>query len=215
MNVGASTSCFYPLETEKAFDKVCKLGFDKAEIFFNTSSELEEPFVNELKNKADFYGVNVLSTHPFSSALENMCIFGEYQRRFEDFVGLYEKQCHAAAMLGAKVVVIHGARDKRKIELPDEAYFERFSKLIEIGKKEGVMVCQENVHIFKSQHIAFCKRMRAALGDDFHMVFDIQQSIRAGYDPFVWGNEGQYSTCSPERQSGARVGLPCSGQGEF
>ena len=184
MNIGASTSCFYPLETEKAFSKVIELGFKKSEIFFNTSSELEIPFVSELKKEADYNGVKVLSVHPFSSALENMCIFGEYQRRFEDFIGLYEKHCHAAALLGAKVVVIHGARDKRKIPLPNEFYFERFNKLVEIGKKEGVMVCQENVHIFKSQHIAFMKEMRAALGSDFHMVFDVKQSIRAGYDPF-------------------------------
>lgn len=189
MNIGASTSCFYPLETEKALSKVIKLGFDKTEIFFNTSSELEPQFVNEMKKEADENGVRVLSVHPFSSALENMCIFGEYQRRFDDFIGLYEKHCHAAALLGAKIVVIHGARDKRKIPLPNEFYFERFNKLVEIGKKEGVMVCQENVHIFKSQHIAFMKEMREALGSDFHMVFDVKQSIRAGYDPFEFLEE--------------------------
>lgn len=189
MNVGASTSCFYPLKTEKAFSKVCKLGFKRAEVFFNTSSELEESFVNEIKKEADFYGVDILSIHPFSSALENMCIFGEYQRRYDDYISLYEKHFHAAAMLGARVVVIHGALDKRKILLPDEMYFERFSKLVELGKKEGVMVCQENVNRFKSQHISFCKKMRAALGDDFHMVFDVKQAIRAGYNPFDFLNE--------------------------
>lgn len=189
MNIGASTSCFYPLETEKALDKVINLGFEKTEIFFNTSSELEPPFVNDMKKAADEGGVKVLSVHPFSSALENMCIFGEYQRRFDDYIGLYEKHCHAAALLGAKVVVIHGARDKRKIPLPNELYFERFMKLVEIGKREGVFVCQENVHLFKSQNLGFMKEMRSALGNDFHMVFDVKQSIRAGYDPFEFLEE--------------------------
>ncbi len=189
MNVGASTSCFYPLETEKALSRVIDLGFKKTEIFFNTSSELEPSFVKEMKREADDNGVRVLSVHPFSSALENNCIFGEYQRRYEDFIGLYEKHCHAAALLGAKVVVIHGALDRRKIALPDELYFERFMSLVEIGKREGVLVCQENVDRFKSQHIDFMKRMRAALGSDFHMVFDIKQSIRAGYEPFDFLDE--------------------------
>ena len=189
MEIGCSTSCFYPLETEKAFGEVIDSGFKKAEIFFNTSSELEEPFVKELKREADCNGVRVLSVHPFSSALENMCIFGEYQRRYDDFIGLYQKHCHAAAMLGADIVVIHGAMDVRKIPLSDELYFERFKKLIDIGKAEGVTVCQENVNKFKSQHLAFMKRMRDALGDDFNMVFDIKQAIRAGYDPFEFLEE--------------------------
>ncbi len=184
MNIGASTSCFYPMETEKSLDKVISLGFRKTEIFFNTQSELAPAFVGEMKRAADAAGVQVLSVHPYSSALENMCIFGEYQRRYEDFIGVYEQHCHAAALLGAKIVVIHGALDKRKIALPDELYFERFRSLVEIGKREGVMVCQENVNLFKSQHIAFMQKMREALGNDFHMVFDIKQAIRAGYDPF-------------------------------
>ena len=184
MEIGASTSCFYPLETEKALERVIKLGFRKTEIFFNSVSELEAPFVAELKKTADASGVRILSVHPFSSALENMCIFGDYERRFNDYIGLYQQHCNAAAMLGAGVVVIHGAYEKRKIPYSDEAYFERFRKLVEIGKAEGVMVCQENVNKFKSQHIAFMKKMREALGDDFHMVFDVKQSIRAGYEPF-------------------------------
>lgn len=189
MNIGASTSCFYPLETEKSLLEVINLGFTKTEIFFNTSSELKVPFVKELKKTADDNGVNVLSVHPFSSALENTCIFGEYPRRFDDFIGLYQEQCHAAAILGAGVVVIHGALKKRKIPLDDDFYFERFKTLIEIGKKEGVLVCQENVNRFKSEELEFMKKMRSALGSDFHMVFDIKQAIRAGYEPFDFLNE--------------------------
>lgn len=184
MSIGASTSCFYPLETEKALCEIINIGFKKSEIFFNTSSELEVPFVKELRKTADENGMDILSVHPFSSAIENTCIFGEYPRRYGDFIGLYQKHCHAAALLGAKFVVIHGARDKRKIPLADDDYFERFLKLVEIGKTEGVKVCQENVNLFKSQHLDFMKRMRSALGSDFHMVFDIKQSIRAGYEPF-------------------------------
>lgn len=184
MEIGASTSCFYPLETEKALEKIIDIGFKKTEVFFNTSSELEVPFVKEMKKQGDDAGLQFLSVHPFSSNLENNCIFGEYQRRYDDFIGLYRQHCEAAAILGAKILVIHGAYARLKRPLPEEHYFERFASLIEIGKQEGVTVCQENVVKFRSQSLDFLKRMRSYLGDDFNMVLDIKQAIRSGYNPF-------------------------------
>ncbi|HBA94148.1 MAG TPA: hypothetical protein DCZ02_05965 [Ruminococcaceae bacterium] len=68
--------------------------------------------------------------------------------------------------------------------MSEEFYFDRFAKLVELGKREGVRVCQENVVRFRSQDMEFLKRMRNYLGDDFNMVFDIKQSIRSGYNPF-------------------------------
>ena len=118
--------------------------------------------------------------------MESSCIFGDYQRRFEDTIDIYKETCHAAALLGAQFVVIHGAVAQPKIPIPEERYFARFLQLVEIGRAEGVTVCQENVNRFKSQHIAFCERMRRALGDDFHMVLDIKQAVRAGEDPFAF-----------------------------
>lgn len=184
MEIGASTSCFYPLETEKSLQKVIDTGFKKAEIFFNSSSELEPDFVNDMKKQADAAGLRVVSVHPFSSALENTCIFGEYQRRYDDYIGLYQKHFHAAALLGAKFVVIHGALARQKRDIAKEHYFERFASLIELGKKEGITVCQENVVRFVSEDLEFLKEMRSALGNDFKMVFDIKQAIRSGYSPF-------------------------------
>ncbi|MGN1328611.1 MAG: sugar phosphate isomerase/epimerase family protein [Eubacterium sp.] len=184
MEIGASTACFYPLETEKALQRVCDLGFKTTEVFMNSPSELEDSFVKELKCIADSNDTKIVSVHPFSSFLESSCIFGDYQRRFNDFIGIYEKTCHAAAKLGAEIVVIHGAVAKPKIPIPDERYFERFEMLINIGKREGVTVCQENVNRFKSESIDFCRKMRDALGNNYHMVFDIKQTVRAGQNTF-------------------------------
>lgn len=189
MEIGASTACFYPIETEKALKKVCDLGFKTTEVFVNSPCELEDNFVKELNLIADESGTKIVSLHPFSSFLESSCIFGDYQRRFNDFIGIYEKTCHAAAMLGAGIVVIHGAVAKPKIPIPDDRYFERFKMLIDIGKREGVTVCQENVNRFKSESIDFCKKMRNALGSDYHMVFDIKQTVRAGQDTFKFLEE--------------------------
>ncbi len=184
MKIGASTSCFYPLETEKALDRVIDLGFKSCEIFFNSSSELEDRFTTEMKKRADSEGVDILSAHPFSSFIENTCIFGEYQRRYDDFIDLYKRHFHACAVLGADIAVIHGGLAVQKRDIPEEHYLERFRKLVEFGRVEGVRVCQENVVRFRSQSLDFLKRMRNELGDDFNMVFDIKQAIRSGYDPF-------------------------------
>ena len=54
MSIGASSACFYPMETEKAFLRIAELGFKHSEIFFNSSCELKSSFVKELwkdKNK--------------------------------------------------------------------------------------------------------------------------------------------------------------------
>ena len=195
MKIGASTSCFYPMETEKALAQVCALGFEKAEVFMNSYSELDTAFVNTLDGIAKAAGTEIVSVHPFSSFLESACIFGDYERRFNDFIGIYEKTCHACAQLGGKFVVIHGAVATPKIPIPDERYFERFRQLVAIGKREGVTVCQENVNRFKSQSIAFCKEMRDALSDDYRMVFDIKQSVRAGEDPFAFLEEFKDQIC--------------------
>lgn len=184
MIIGASTSCFYPLETEKALDRIIDLGFKSGEIFFNSSCELEDRFTTEMKKRADSEGVRIISTHPFSSFIENTCIFGEYQRRYDDFVDLYKRHFHASAVLGADIAVIHGGLAVQKRDIPEEHYFERFKQLVELGKIEGVRVCQENVVRFRSQSLDFLKRMRNELGSDFNMVFDIKQAIRSGYDPF-------------------------------
>ena len=189
MRLGASTSCFYPLETEKALKNVVDLGFEKAEVFLNAYCELEDNFTKELGSIVNGSNTKIISVHPFSSFLESPCIFGDYERRYRDYIGIYEKTCHSAAMLGAKYVVIHGAVATPKIPIPDERYFERFNELIAIGKREGVTVCQENVNRFKSQSIEFCKKMRKALGDDYNMVFDIKQTVRAGEDTFEFLEE--------------------------
>lgn len=189
MKTGASTACFYPLETEKALTQVIELGFEKAEVFMNAPCELEKPFLKRLNGIVSGSGTEIVSVHPFSSFLESSCIFGDYERRFNDYIGLYQQTCYAAAELGARFVVIHGAVAQPKIPIPDERYFERFKMLIELGRREGVTVCQENVNKFKSQSIDFCKKMRAALGSDYNMVFDIKQSVRAGEDPFEFINE--------------------------
>ena len=53
MQVGISSAVFYPMETEKAIDKIIELGFKKAELFLNCESEYEKQHI--LRHMTDKY----------------------------------------------------------------------------------------------------------------------------------------------------------------
>lgn len=182
MSIGVSTSCYYPLATEDSLEKIALLGVETCEIFFNSFSELEKPFLNELCHIKDEYGIRVPSVHPFFSFAEPYLLFSDYERRFLDTMELYKKYFEAAHALGAKILVLHGG--KESVSVHEELYFERFAKLLEVGKEFGVTTAQENVVHYRSQSPSFLLRMKKHIGDDFKVVLDIKQAVRAGYSPF-------------------------------
>ena len=108
METGISTACLYPMETERALDLLLGLGFRRFEVFLNCESELQRPFLRELKARADEYGAVFTSVHPFTSAMESSLLFGNYPRRTAEAFAFYRRYCEAAAYLGGKYVVIHG-----------------------------------------------------------------------------------------------------------
>lgn len=182
MRIGVSTACMYPTITELALSNLLDLGVRDFEIFFNTSSELDKSFVKTLKRGVRHYGAKVRSLHPYSSMMEPFMFFSNYERRFTDMIEDYKRYFDAAKTLDADLVVIHG--DKLPAYSPDEKYFERFTRIIEIGKKFDVIVAQENVNLHRSQNVDFLCRMREWIGDDIKFVFDVKQAVRAGYDPY-------------------------------
>ena len=101
MEIGASSACFYPLETEKSFQLLAERGFRNIEIFFNSPSETNASFIKELKTIKDSYGVNVTSVHPYESFGEGYNFFSRYYRRYEDACENYKRFFSAAAAPGA------------------------------------------------------------------------------------------------------------------
>jgi len=182
MSIGVSTSCYYPLETELALQKLVSLGAKTCEIFFNSWSELETPFLKEICQIRDGNGLRIPAVHPFFSFSEPYLLFSEYERRFHDTLVLYERYFEAANILGAKVLVIHGGKPLSAVH--DELYFERFAKLMENGRKQGIIVAQENVVHYHSESPAFLMRMKDYIGDDFKIVLDLKQAGRAGFSAF-------------------------------
>lgn len=182
MGIGASTSCYYPLETEKSLANLGRLGFSVCEVFFNSFSELDKPFLTELKAIRDVYGLRISAVHPFFSFAEPYLLFSEYERRFTDSLELYKRYFRAAGDLGANILVLHGGKVSKASS--EELYFDRFARLAELGASHGVIVAQENVVHYRSESPAFLKRMRDYIGPEFRMVLDIKQAARAGFSAF-------------------------------
>ena len=182
MQIGVSSSCFYPLETEKSLIKLGELGIKKAEVFFNSPSETEKSFLNELCAIKSYYGMDILSFHPYMSFAEGFYIFSEYYRRFTDSLEMYKPMFEAAATIGARFHVMHGAKTLRKIS--DEEYAERYYRFCSAAKQFGITVAHENVVDYVGQTPEFMAFLKKQLGESFKMVLDVKQARRAKQNPF-------------------------------
>lgn len=183
MLFGASSGCYYPLETEKAVQNVARHGFDGCEVFFNCASEINASFFKDLRKIGNDAGMHFTSIHPFSSFAETHCLFGTYPKRSEEFFDFYKKHFELSDILGAKIFVVHGVVNRLRHIVTDDHYFEIFNRLVETGKQFGVVVAQENVAKHLSESPEFLVKMKEQLKDNFHLVFDVKQAVRAGYSP--------------------------------
>lgn len=178
MKIGASSSCLYPMNTEEALRTVGELGAKTAEIFFNSPSELENPILSELKAIKDFYGMEIRSVHPFTSAYETYLLFSDYKRRTLDGIEFYKRYFDAANALGAEMIVLHGGRSEARIE-PDR-YAENYILLHNAAREQGLYIAHENVHNHLCGSPGFMKALADNVGEDFKMVLDIKQCRRCG-----------------------------------
>ena len=182
MKIGLSTSCLYPLETEKALKSVAQAGIKATEIFFNANCELKKDFVTLLKSIADEYGVKVLSVHPTMSLAESFMLFSAYERRYNEGISQYKRYAEIACELGAKYVIMHGGKPNKVLD--DNGYFERFSLVADCVRQNGAVLLQENVVNFRAGNLLMLKSMKDYFGKDAAFCLDIKQCVRGGYSPF-------------------------------
>lgn len=187
MPYGISSSCLYPLDTEKSLETLGKLGVKTCEVFINAPSETTLSFAKKLNKIKSEYGMNIVSVHPFSSFAETYMLFSEYKRRFEDMLEFYKQNFEVTAELGAKISVIHGSKLPQKVS--NGVYFERFEKLVDEGRKYGITVAQENVYSHLSESPDFLSEMKRNLGEKFSMVFDVKQSVKSGIKPLAFAEK--------------------------
>ena len=178
MKIGISTGCFFPMETEKAVEKAGELGAKYIEIFFNTYSELEEEYLNKLKKIVDKYGMEVVSIHPFTSAIESFMFFSKHDYKLEDSVRFYEAYFKACNILQCKYVVIHGCL-KTYDFLDMQRYCNNLNKLSARAREYGVYISQENVFNFKCGYADNIKDFLQFADKDIRFTFDIKQAVKS------------------------------------
>ena len=180
MEIGISSSCYYPGDTLASLEKALDAGAPVTEVFLNTFRELEPGYVARLGECARRRGGRILSVHPFTSALEPFLFFSEYETRFEDGLALYRRYFEVCRLLGASVLVFHG--NMRAKALSMQEYARRLCRLVEEGEKYGVTVAQENVDRCQSGDVASIRALRRYAGRPLRFVLDLKQCRRFGCD---------------------------------
>ncbi len=188
--IGLSSACFYPEETLDAVRHCISLGFRNVEIFMNSFSELEDPYLSRIDALCRETGTKITSIHPFTSSYEYMFFFSSYPKRAKDSAELYRKYFYAAGYLGADFTVFHGDSQKSAFCGMDR-YCEVLEMLMETARDEGTELLHESVSTARSGDPAFLAGLRGRLGEKalgekrLRYVFDLKQAVRGGYDPFA------------------------------
>ncbi len=213
MEVGVSSACFYPLETEKGLIKLGELGVHKAEVFINSPSELKKEFLDEICKIKSHYGIDIVSVHPFTSIVEGFHIFSDYERRFSNSLEDFKLFFEATATVGAKYFVLHGARIPCKIS--NSEYAERLYRFSSVAEEFGITVAHENVVDYIGQSPKFLSFLKSELGEKFKAVLDIKQTRLSMEDPYKFievlgtnivhlhlSDYGLDSLCTPPKPNG-------------
>ncbi len=182
MKIGISSSCLYPMYTEESFRLIASQGVELSEIFFNANCELQPPFIKNLSEIKNEYGITLSSIHPTMSLAESFMLFSNYDRRFNEGIEMYKRYGEIAASLGAKYVIMHGGKPNGTMD--NYGYFDRFARVAEVVRQNGATLLQENVVNFRAGSLEALEDMSNYLGDSVNFCLDVKQSLRGGYSPY-------------------------------
>lgn len=181
MEIGASSACFYPMQTEQTLELLAAAGVHHIEIFFNAACEAEEDFCRQMRARADALGLQVISVHPYCGAYEYINLFSFYERRREDGLKDYQRIARAGEILGAKYITFHGDRLNSPVPADPERYCSALAKIIGIAQQHGLLLAQENVCWCTSSQLDFLRQVDERLRSlGLYYTLDVKQALRAG-----------------------------------
>lgn len=175
--VGVSTACFYPCDTLVSLQKLQQVGIQHVEIFLNSFCELEQPYIDSLRNALQQFDTKATSLHPFSSGFETFFFASHYGTRLHDGIELYTKYFKACQQLSINRLVFHG--DYLHTDFPFEQHCQNYLELRNVAKHYGVNLCYENVVRNKCGFAENIYKLRQYTNDDVNFVFDYKQARRA------------------------------------
>ncbi len=216
MKIGISSSCLYPMYTEESFKLIASRGVELTEIFFNANCELQPPFVKQLAEIKNQYGITLSSIHPTMSLAESFMLFSNYDRRFNEGIEMFKRYGEIAAELGAKYVIMHGGKPNGTMN--NYGYFDRFARVAEAVRQNGATLLQENVVNFRAGSLEALGDMSNYLGDNVNFCLDVKQSLRGGYSPYdvlqLLGNKIKHLHLSDSNEK-CDCMLPLDGKFDF
>lgn len=182
MKLGISTASFFNrVPTESAFDILRQMRVDTTEVFLNTFSEYEKPFVDAIVPRRG--NIDVHSVHCLSTQIEPQLFSGNARVR-GDAENLFRKVCYAGYMLGAKFYTFHGPMrlKKRTYTFDYIKLGNRVNQLIDIAQSYGVNLSYENVHWTYASEPEYFKQLLKQC-PRLYTTLDVKQAVQAGSDP--------------------------------
>ncbi len=180
MRCGISTACFFPQDTLQSLQQVIAIGSPVTEIFLNTFSEIETPYVDELYRCVHDAKIEVVAFHPFSSMLDGFFFASTYERRFFDGEALYRRYFEICKRFGAKKLVFHGDHEQNFFPFPKEKYAQHFRKLSALARSYDVTLCHENVFYCRLGASEAVREIKPMLQEAAAFTLDIKQAYRKG-----------------------------------
>lgn len=189
VSIGASSGAFYPhTATEDVPAAAARLGLTSVELMLQTAGEYEPGFIAQVKANAEAAGVRIHALHTMFN-LHPM--LDRYPRRAAEGRALFQQGIEAAAALGAKALVWHGAR-KQDVASPDgwERFIALTAELAKACGEHGVTLALENVSwcaLAQVRHVvSFATRLEEiGTPEEIGFVFDPFQAVEAGANPFM------------------------------
>ena len=222
MNVGISTASFFTkYDTEDIPAQIAAMGASVCEIFLNTFSEYEPPFIELLRARVLEAGLQVFSIHPMSVQFEAQ-LFSIHARQRLDAEATFLSVLRAGARLQAKYYVMHGPAAMSGAVKNVE--FSRIGpivqKLCERAGEYGITIAWENVSWCLFSQPDFGTKLLAATGaDDLRFTLDVKQAARSGYEPAAYVCQMgkrlvNVHICDYRRLEGGRIATRLPGEGE-
>lgn len=189
VSIGASSGAFYPhTATEDVPAAAAALGLGAVELMLQTVGEYDADFIARVKVNAEAAGVRIHALHTMFN-LHPM--LDRYPRRAAEGRALFQKGIEAAAALGAKALVWHGAR-KQDVASPEgwERFIALTAELAKACGEQGVTLALENVSwcaLAQVRHVvSFATRLEEiGTPEEIGFVFDPFQAVEAGANPFM------------------------------
>lgn len=189
VSLGASSGALYPhVSTEDVPAAAARLGLRSVEVMLQTAGEYAPEFIAVVKANAEAAGVKIHAVHTMFNLHP---LLDRYPRRAAEGRALFQQGIEAAAALGAKVLVWHGAR-KQDVASPDgwERFIALTSELAKACGEHGVTLGLENVSwcaLAQVRHVVqFATRLEEiGTPEEIGFVFDPFQAIEAGANPFM------------------------------